>query len=700
MTGPASFFSPQTAAIIGASKKPGKIGYAILKNMIDCGFKGKIYPINPKEDEIAGLQCYHSIRDIGSAVDLAVVAVPAKLTVGVAEECGIAGAKNLVVVTAGFKETGKEGMVLERELTRICRRYGMRLLGPNCVGMMDTHVPINASFSAVFPAAGDIAFISQSGAMLLAILDWSLANRVGFSQVISLGNKADLNEADFIAAAAEDPQTRVILCYIEDVARGEQFLQAAREASRRKPVIILKSGTSQAGARAASSHTGALAGSDLAYETAFRQSGVIRARSMAELFDLAVAFSRQPVPAGDRVAVVTNAGGPGIIATDHIERAHLNMSRFSKETSDALRAGLPPESAVYNPVDVLGDAGADRYRLALDQTLADPGTDSALVLVCPTAVTNVEETARAIVDSHRNHPDKPVFVAYMGGETLAPGARLVAAAGIPVYTFPEPAIAAISGMVRYARTCRRPAREEPDALPDANRALVADILKAVKNEGRLVLLGSEATRVAEAYGIAAAPVALAGSPREAAQKAGEIGFPVVMKVASPQIMHKTDVGGVQVGINSPQEAERAFMQIHENVQRYLPRAVIHGVEVQKMMPKGTELIIGMTQDVQFGPLIAFGLGGIYVNLLKDVSFRLAGSLGAGEAQAMLTETRAYTLLRGYRGEKPADIKALTNMITRVARLVLDFPQIAEMDINPVFAYPDGAAALDIKITVS
>ena len=695
-----AFFQPQSVAVIGASKKPGKIGHAIIENMLACGYRGKIYPVNPREEEIEGLPCRRSVQEIGTAVDLAVVAVPARHTVGVAAECGVAGVKNLVVITAGFKETGREGLVLEKELTRVCRRHGMRLLGPNCVGMMDTHIPINASFSAVFPSRGDIAFISQSGAMLLAILDWSLANGVGFSRVISLGNKADLNEADFIADAAADPHTRVILCYIEDVADGRQFLQAAREAGRQKPVIILKSGVSQAGARAASSHTGALAGSDLAYETAFRQCGVIRARTMAELFDLAVAFSRQPVPAGDRVAVVTNAGGPGIIATDHIERMHLHMSRFGKETSEALRSGLPPESAVYNPVDVLGDAGADRYRFALGKVLDDPSVNGALVLVCPTAVTEVEETARAIVDTHRAHPDKPVFVAYMGGRTLAPGAKLVADAGIPAYTFPEPAITALSGMVRYSRARQNPAPQNPPAFTDINRDRAAKTLKAVKDEGRLVLLGSEAARVADAYGIAAAPVVLAATAREAAEKAREVGFPVVMKVASPQIMHKTDVGGVKVGLRNAQEVEQAFVQIQESVQRYLPDAVIYGIEIQKMMPAGTELIIGMSRDVQFGPLIAFGLGGIYVNLLKDVSFRLAEGLTAEEARNMITETKAYTLLRGYRGEEPADINALVEMILRVARLALDFPQIAEMDINPVFAYPQGASALDVKITVS
>ncbi|MGB9802390.1 acetate--CoA ligase alpha subunit [Desulfofundulus sp.] len=695
-----AFFRPQKVAIVGASKKPGKIGNVLVRNMISCGYPGRIYPVNPKEEEIEGLRCFPNVGAIGERVDLVVIAVPASQVIDVAKECGLAGAKNMVVISAGFKEVGKEGLILERELTHICRSYGMGLLGPNCVGMMDTHVPINASFSAVFPKQGNIAFISQSGAMLVAILDWSIASGLGFSRIVSLGNKADLNEADFIADAADDPNTRVILCYIEDVARGQQFLQVARAASRKKPVIILKSGASQAGAQAASSHTGALAGSDLAYETAFKQTGVIRARSMAELFDLAVAFAHQPVPKGNRVAVVTNAGGPGIVTTDSIEMSELTMARFSKETSQELRANLPREAAIYNPVDVLGDAGESRYRFALTKVLADQSVDSAVVLLCPTAVTEPEQTARAIIETHRIYPDKPVLAAYMGGETLAEGARLLAQEGIPCFTFPEPAVRALSGMVRYARARELPEEEKELELNDIHPEAVKEILQKVRQEGRLTLLGSEASKVAEGYGIPIAPIILATNPDEAAARAQEIGFPVVMKVASPQILHKTDIGGVKVGIERPQEVKKAFLEIIENVQRFLPRAVIHGIEIQKMMPKGTELIIGMSRDVQFGPLIAFGLGGIYVNLLKDVSFRLAHGLTRQEIQKMLTETRAYTLLRGYRGEKPKDISAIVEIIARTARLVLDFPEISEMDINPVFAYPDGAFALDIKITIS
>ncbi|WP_027363577.1 acetate--CoA ligase alpha subunit [Desulfotruncus alcoholivorax] len=700
MTDLTGFFNPRSVAIAGASQKPGKIGNAILKNIINSGYKGAIYPVNPKAQEIEGLPCYPDIGAIQDPPELVVVAVPAAKTLDLAKTCGEKGVKHLVVITAGFKEVGRDGLELEKKLVEVCNSYQMNMLGPNCVGMMNTHASLNASFSATYPARpGDITFISQSGAMLVAILDWSSLTGLNFSKVVSLGNKAQLNEADFIDAAANDPTTKVILCYIEDVANGDYFLEVAEQATRKKPVIILKSGTSQAGAMAASSHTGALAGSDLAYETAFSQCGVIRAHSMPELFDLAVAFSEQPVPPNRNVAVVTNAGGPGIVATDTVEASGMAMARFTKDTIDALRQSLPAESNIYNPVDVLGDAGADRYHTALEKVLADPNVGSAVVLVCPTAVTDPVPTAQAIVDLHHKHPDKPVLAAYMGGPMLAPGAELLSKSGIPCFTFPEPAINAISGMSRYSAMQARP-EEHPERAIHADRGTVKTIFDQVRQEGRLVLLGSEAYQAAKAYGIPAAPVLLAASPDQAVQLAEQIGFPVVLKVASPKIMHKTDVGGVLIGLKTAEEVRRGYIEITENVQRYLPDVIIHGIEIQKMMPQGTELIVGMSRDVQFGPLIAFGLGGIYVNLMKDVSFRLARGLTEKEIQKMLTETKAYTLLKGYRGEQPADIGAIVDIIARTARLVTDFSEITELDINPVFAYPEGASALDIKITVS
>ena len=695
-----SFTEPRSLAVVGASKTPGKIGFVLVNNLLESRYQGQIFPVNPREEEILGLPCYPSITEITGKVEMAVLAVPAAKVLEVARECGEAGVKTLTVITAGFKEIGKEGLDLEKKLLKTCQHFGMRMLGPNCVGLMDTHTPINASFAAMFPSPGDIAFLSQSGAMLLAILDWSKSVGLGFSKVVSLGNKADLSEIDFIEDAANDPKTRVIICYIEDIVDGPRFLEVAGRATKKKPVIVLKSGVSQAGAQAASSHTGALAGSDLAYDTAFAQCGIIRVHSMTELFDLAIAFSKSRLPKGDRVAIVTNSGGPGIIATDNVDLNGLTMARFEKKTTEELRANLPAEAGIYNPVDVLGDAKADRYQFALKKVLEDPNVDNVLVMMCPTAVTQPAETSQAIIAARDAHPDKPIFAAYMGGSTLAQGASLLTSAGIPCFTFPEPAIECLRGLKNYSRYCNIEKVVQPGNIPDVDQKAVKAVFYDVIKDKRLVLMGSEAAEVAKAYGISAAPTVMTITPEGAVAEADRMGYPVVLKVASPKILHKTDVGGVKIGLQSAAEVKKAFAEIMASVHRHLPEVYIYGVEVQKMMPKGTELIIGMTKDVQFGPLIAFGLGGIYVNLLKDVSFRLAKGLTDQEIETMLAETKAYTLLRGYRGEAPRDMAAVIDVIKRIALLVSDFPEITEMEINPVFAYDKGLSALDVKITIS
>jgi acetyltransferase len=696
-----SLFNPETVAVVGASNTEGKIGHAIMTNVISSGFRGELYPVNPGTSEILGYKSYAAVKEIGKAVDVAVIAVPAERVLTVAEDCGEAGAKFLVVVTAGFKEIGDIGLKREKELLSICQKFNMRLVGPNVVGVMDTHTPINASFANGFPLEGEIAFISQSGAMLLAILDWSRSVGLGFSRFISMGNKADLNEVDFIWAAAEDSKSKVILCYIEDVADGQRFLRVVREASKRKPVIILKSGTSSAGARAASSHTGALAGSEVAYETAFLQSGVIRARTMSDLFDLAVAFVNQPIPAGKRVAIVTNSGGPGIIATDSVEEYGMQMARFSKETIERMRKVLPPEANLYNPVDVLGDARTGRYRDSLEAVLDDENTDCVLVLLSPAAVTEPVETSKAMVELQQKYRKKPIFAAYMGGKGLDEGCRILTSSGLPCFTFPETAVKAFSGMVKYSTLHKKLTRNQsPPKFDNLDCRTVKATFYDVLRDRRVVLLGYEATQVAEAYGIPVAPVYLAKTAEEAVKIAESLGYPSVLKVASPKIMHKSDVGGVKVGLHDSIQVTEAFHAIMESVTRLMPGIPIHGIEVQKMMTPGNELIIGMVRDVQFGPLMAFGLGGIYVNLIKDASFRLAQGLTQTQIEEMIAETKAYTLIRGYRGSKPSDIGKIIDTIARVGRLSLDFPEITEIDLNPIIAYPEGAVVLDVKITIS
>jgi acetyltransferase len=695
-----SFTNPKSLAVIGASNTPGKIGNALLSNLLGSGYKGKIYPINPKEKEILGLPCFASLAEVPGDIDMAIFCIPARLALETAEECGKKGIKNLVVITAGFKEIGRPGAELEKEFMSVCDRYGMRVLGPNVVGFIDTHTPINATFLKGYPPKGEIAFISQSGAILASILDWSISAGIGYSKIYSLGNKADLSEVDFIAEAVDDPNTKVILCYIEDVTHGSEFLKVVAEATRKKPVVILKSGTSQSGALAASSHTGALAGSDIAYNTAFKRCGVLRVTNMSDLFDLAISFVNQPLPKGDRVAIVTNSGGPGIIATDRVEAHGLQMARFAKETIEELRSYMPAEAGIYNPVDVLGDAKTDRFSFAFEKVFKDENVDSIVMMMCPVAVTEPVDTAQSLIEFSRRYPEKTVITAMMGGKSLAEGAALLSSNGIPCFSMPEPAIAAIAGMAAYRKLKERPAAEErtTDFKPDLKT--VKAIFYDVKRDGRLALLGSESAEIVSAYGITAAPTIISQSPDEAAAIADQLGYPVVLKIASPKIMHKTDIGGVIRDLQTAEEVKNAYVNIIENVHRYLPKVVPYGIEIQKMMPKGIELIVGMTRDVQFGPLIGFGLGGIFVNLIKDVSFRLAQGLTSVEISDMIAETKAYSLMKGYRGEKPVDILAVSEVIRHLAVLATDFPEITEVDINPVFAYEEGTAALDVKITLS
>lgn len=695
-----SLIQPKSVAVIGASKTPGKIGYAVIENVKASGYTGEVYPINPKEQEIAGYKAYPSILEVGKPVDVAVFCIPAGASLAVAEDCGKAGVKHLIVITAGFKEIGPEGRELEEKLVAVARRYGMRITGPNNLGVMDTHTPINATFAKNFALKGNIAFISQSGALCVAILDWSLKRGLGFSQFISIGNKADLNEADFIEAAADDPNTKVICLYLEDVVNGDRFIEAARKATKRVPVIVFKSGITAAGAMAASSHTGALAGSNTAYDTALRHAGVIRASSMTELFDLAIAFTTQPVPKGKNTVVVTNSGGPGIVASDAVEINGLNMARFSEETLKVFQEKLPVTANIHNPVDVVGDAHADRYKIALDTALKDPNVDAAVVLLSPTAVLNIKEAAEISVEAAREHPDKAMVASFIGGFAVEEGVKYLNEQGIPNYPFPEPAVATLRGMIKFGELQREVADGGQWEFHDVEKDKVRAIFDRVTADGRNLLLSPEAAEVAELYKIPAAPSKLAKDAKEAAAFAEAIGYPVVMKIASPDIMHKTDVGGVKVGLSSKEEVLEAFASIMHNSVKAVPDAKIYGVEVQKMMPKGDELIIGMAKDPTFGPMIAFGSGGVLVNLLKDASFRLAKGLSKREVADMITETKAYTILKGFRGAPADDIPALEEAIGRVGQLCRDFPEIAELDVNPVFAYPKGLSALDVKIKLA
>jgi acetyltransferase len=689
------FFRPRGIAVVGASREEGKVGFSVLDNLVKSGFAGGLYPVNPKTREILGLPCVPEVAAIAGPVDLAVIIVPPPAVAPAVEACAARGIHAAVVISAGFKEVGGEGPQLERDLRARARAAGVRLVGPNCLGILDTASRVNATFAAGMPPRGAIAFFSQSGALCTAILDWAMGNEVGFSKFISLGNKADLTEVEWLEALAEDPETRVILGYIEGVEDGARFLEAARRATAVKPVIMMKSGGTAAGARAASSHTGTLAGTDRAYEAAFRQAGILRARTSQSLFDLARAFATQPLPRGPRLGILTNAGGPGIIAADATERSRATMASLAPETVARLREALPPTAAVYNPVDVIGDAREDRYRAGLDLLAADPNVDGVLALSTPQAMTDMAGFAEVVADVAEK-ADKPVLAAFMGEAHLAGALKIFRSRGVPSYPFPEQAVRAFEAMADRAAFLARTATPPRAFAVDAERARAA--LAAARAAGRATLADAEARGVMEAYGFATPQSVLARDSYEAAQAADAMGYPVVLKIASPDILHKTDVGGVRAGLRDAGQVALAFGQIVANARRFMPQAQIHGVLVQAMVTGAREVILGLSRDPHFGPLLMFGLGGIYVEVLKDVAFRIA-PIGPDDAREMIGEIRTAGLLKGARGEPPADVDAIVDGLLRLSQLVTDFPEIHELDINPLMVRPagQGAVAIDARI---
>jgi acetyltransferase len=692
------FFAPDSVAIVGASTNPGKVGHGIMKNMVSFGYAGEVYPVNPHAAELLGRRCYPSVLDIPGAVTLAVIVVPAPAVIEVLGQCAEKGVRGAVIISAGFKETGGEGAEREREIARIAAAGNIRVIGPNCLGVLRPGTGLNASFAPGMPAAGSLALMSQSGALATAILDWAQEEEIGFSKFVSFGNGVDVGVVDLLRAWEDDPETNCVVAYMEGVTDGPAFMEAARAVTAKKPLLVVKSGGTAAGARAVSSHTGSLAGSEQAYDAAFHQSGVIRARSVEELFDYARAFVYQGPPRGRRVAIVTNAGGPGIMATDACERFRLSLASIKKETVDTLRQKLPAASNFYNPIDLLGDAPPERYDFALRTVLADDGVDGAVVILTPQAVTDIPGVAE-VVQRGANNSTKPVLGCFMGGKAMHQGSEILARHKVPNYLYPERAIAAFAAMADYWDWLQHPA-DEPPAFPvDRERARRA--LDAARRQGRLTLGELEAREVCAAYGFTIPRSELATSAEEAGRLAADIGFPVVMKIASPDILHKSDIGGVRLGIGSPSEAVDAFDLMTLRAQRYMPDAEIWGVLVQEMIPGGREVIFGLSRDPQFGPLVMFGLGGIYVEILKDVTFRVA-PFGPLEAAEAIAQIRGYPLLAGTRGEAPADMDALTQTLLRFSQLAAEQTDIVEMDINPlkVLEPGRGAIAIDARITIA
>jgi acetyl coenzyme A synthetase (ADP forming)-like protein len=700
-----TFFSPKSVAIVGASKDATKLGNVVLRNAIEGGYKGKLYPINPKADEILGYKAYPSVQALPEVPDLAVIVIPYPHVPAAVEDCGKKGVPSVVIISAGFREAGYEGMNRELEVLKIAKQYNIRVIGPNCLGVIDCFTPLNVTFAAGTPPSGPIDFMSQSGALGVAILDWAMAgSEIGFSKFVSLGNKADVSEIDLMRAWADDPKSRVILAYSEGLPNGQEFIRVAREVSRKKPIIMVKSGVTQAGSRAVSSHTGSLAGSEQAYRAAFRQAGVLRAETLQDLFDYALAFAYQPLLAGDRIAIVTNAGGPGILCTDALERKGLQLARFAPETTKLLQDFLPDAASANNPVDVLGDALADRYAYALERVALDPNVDGIIAIVTPQAMTDVHETGRVIGKCSRmireRGLNKPLIACLMGEFKMKPAIEMLAAEyGVPNYSFPERAANAFAAMRDY-----RALRAAPDLHVErfeVDNAHVRHVIQKVRAEGRVAIGDAESREIMTAYRLRIPQAKLAATADQAVALAAEIGYPVVLKIASPDILHKTDVGGVKVGLNSASDVRDAFDLIVYRAQRYVPNATIWGCLVQEMIPKGTEILVGMSRDPQFGPLVTFGLGGIYVEALRDVTFRVA-PFDRTAASEMLSEIRAHALLDGIRGQPPADKDAIIETLLRISQLVTDFPEIVELDINPLMVYEQGrgAIALDARLVLS
>ena len=691
-----AFFAPRTVAVIGASATVGKIGNTIVANMLSAGYKGRLYPVNPKGGEILGMPVARSVAELPGGIDLAVIAVPRDAVLPSLEELAVRGLKSAIVITAGFREAGQDGFRLERQMAELANSHGIALLGPNSLGMMNTAHGVNASFSVAQPEPGELAFCSQSGALCLAILDWAKGEGIGFSKFVSLGNKAVLSETHMLEYLGADPASKVILGYLENVESGSEFLRTAREVSRKKPVILLKAGSTHAGAKAASSHTGAIAGSDSAYSAAFLQCGIVRARDVESLFDLAEAFANLPLPKGPNVAVVSNAGGPGILAADACEKTRLHMARLSPSTIQRLQALLPPYASVYNPVDIIGDAGAERFRKSLEIVLDDPLVHAVLLLLSPTAMVEMEATATAVAHVARRS-DKPVIACLMGKTHVEEGRRILRAAGLPCYAFPEPAMRSIEAMYAYAQWRQKPVPVYE--LPERDLAAAQGVINAALARGQNEIVEFEARELLAAYRLPTPATRLARSSEEAVQAARALGFPVALKIASPQISHKTDVGGVLLGLKDEDAVRQGFWDITSRAQRLRPEAYVAGCLVQQMAsPDAQEVIIGFKRDEQFGPLLMFGLGGIHVEILKDVSFHLT-PLSRDEAFGMIRSIRSYLLLKGVRGDPSVNFRALEDVLLALSALAQDFPQVYEAEFNPVLVNAERALVADVRMTL-
>ncbi len=690
------FLSPKSIAVIGASDKQGSVGRTITSNIMN-GFRGAIFPISPTRAEVFGKRAFKSVLDVPDAIDLAVIVIKNTLVPGVLEECGRKKIRGAVVITAGFKEVDKDGAALEQRLKDIAEKYNIGMIGPNCLGVMnlDPNTMMNSTFLKITPKSGHIALVSQSGAICAALCEDASAQGIGFSAVISMGNKAVMGEIDVLRMLADHAQTRVIVMYLEDMGDGQEFLRICKRITReiKKPVLVLKSGRSPEGAKAAMSHTGALMGSDEIYDALLRQSGAIRVDTMEELFDYATAFSKQPLP-GEGLVIVSNAGGPAIISTDACSRMGIKMAQIQSIRPE-IDSVIPPWGSSRNPVDIVGDADFNRFRDVLDRVLGHPNVGSVISMCTPSGTLDYDELAKVIVEMSKKHK-KTMLASLMGLDEGVTNREILAAGSIPYYSYAEGAIRTLDAMLKFSRWTG----QEPGKIREfsAEKSKVSEIFGRLKKENRTVLLEEEGQEVLRAYGLPLPKSMLAGSRDEAESAAEKIGYPVVMKIVSPQIVHKSDAGGVMVNLAGGRDVRDAYETIVANAKRYDKDAEIRGVLVVEMVKGGKEMIIGSKLEPGMGPVIMLGMGGIYVEVLKDVTFRLA-PVTDREADEMISEIRMKKILQGVRGERPSDTAALSDCIQRLSQLVTDFGEIRELDMNPVLVLEEGAGCkiLDVRI---
>ena len=696
-------FHPRSVAIIGASDEEGTVGCALMKNFKELGFEGKLYPVNIRKSEIFGLHAFPSVDQIPETVDLAVIATPARVVPDVVEQCGKAGIKGLIVISAGFKEIGVEGKALEEKITQLRKEYGLRIIGPNCLGIIRPSNHLNATFISKMPKPGNIAFISQSGALGSAILDWALHENIGFSNFVSIGSMIDVDFGDLMDYFGTDSKTKSILMYIEGLSDARKFMSAARHFARTKPIIVVKAGKFSESAKAAASHTGSLTGEDNIYDAAFKRAGVVRVEEIADLFNCAEVLGMQHLPNGPNLAIITNAGGPGVMATDALIAKGGKVAKLSRKTMETLNGVLPHFWSRGNPIDILGDAHADRYKAVLEACLDDENIDGVLMIYTAQAVAEPVEIAKSIVElvKSKTYQNKTVLTSFMGYGAVEEANRIFSENNIPTYSTPEQAIKTYLYMYQYERNLEL-LYETPEQIPIdvlAPRRPLMVILRNVAAENRELLTEAEAKRFLEYYNFPVVTTLIAQTADEAVHVADQIGYPVVLKILSPQITHKTDAGGVVLDLNSEAEVREAFNRIMQRAKQYDPNAEIQGVTVQKMVKKrGYEVIVGAKRDPLFGPVILFGMGGIGVELFKDFALGLP-PLNQTLVRRMMEETKVYQLLKGYRNVPPANIKLLEEIMVLFSQMLVDFPQLKEVDINPLFINEHEAFAIDARISI-